>query len=907
MTRLRLLASAAALLGSAAAVLPAAPAAAQAQAAAPTTAYFFPDGQRFDAAIPSPEQFLGYAVGTHHTRHDRIVAYMQELARLSDRATYQEIGTTYGHRVMPVLTVTSPANHARLEQIRQQHLAAHWPGSAGAGAGAGAGGGASGGAAGAAGAAQDRPVIVHLGYGVHGNEPSSSEAAMLTAYWLVAGQTPEVERFLREGVYHVEPVLNPDGRDRHSHWANMHKATPPVGDPLDREHNEAWPGGRTNHYWYDLNRDWLPLENPESRARIEFHHAWRPHVVTDYHEMGAGSTYFFEPTKPYGSWNPLLPERLYTEITIDFARHWAGSLDEIGSLYFTNETFDNSYPGYGSSYPNFLGGLAVLFEQASSRGHVQDATRHGTLTFPFTIRNQVRTGIATVRAAVEQRQTLLDYQRDFFASALREAERFPVRAYVFGDAHDAGRNRAFIDLLLRHRIDVYELPQTLRAGGHTFEPGSAWVVPTAQPHYRLVRSIFERTSEYADSAFYDASTWTLSLAYGMPDAELRTARFDRGARVTAPPAPRGLGLVPESRYAYLLDWSDYQAPRALYHLLANDVYAEVGFQPFTARTNAGDRAYDRGTISIPVQRQTHDAARLHALIREAEQLAGVPFQSIETGWAVSGADLGSNSFRPLAAPRALMFIGDGIASAEAGQIWHMLDTKFGIPLTKVDRQHSGRIDYGRYDVVIMPSGSYGFIEGEQLEDLRRWIRGGGTLIALRTAAQWAVANRLAPNTELAPRDGGRDAQAAAGRDAQAAAGSAPVRRDYADADAIRGAQAIGGSIWLADLDTTHPLAFGYRRRALPVWRDHAMFFAPSRNPYSTVARLTSEPHLSGYISAPNLERLRGSPSLIADQLGRGSVILMIDNPNFRGYWLGTNRLFLNALFFGRHVNVPAAP
>jgi hypothetical protein len=842
----------------------------------PTTAYFFPDGQRFDAAIPSPEQFLGYAIGTHHTRHDRIVAYMQELARLSDRATYQEIGTTYGHRVMPVLTVTSPANHARLEQIRQQHLASHWPGGAMGGRGA-------------TGAAHDRPVIVHLGYGVHGNETSSSEAAMLTAYWLVAGQTPEVERFLQEGVYHVEPVLNPDGRDRHTHWANMHKATPFVADPLDREHNEAWPGGRTNHYWYDLNRDWLPLENPESRARIEFHHAWRPHVVTDYHEMGSGSTYFFEPTKPHGSWNPLLPERLYTEITLDFTRHWAASLDDIGSLYFTGEVFDNSYPGYGSSYPNFLGGLAVLFEQASSRGHVQASERHGELTFPFAIRNQVRTGVATVRAAVEQRQTLLDYQHDFFASALREAERFAVKAYVFGDAHDAGRNRAFVDLLLRHRIDVYELPQTLRAGGHTFEPGSAWIVPTAQPHYRLVRSIFERTSEYADSAFYDASTWTISLAYGMPDAGLRTARVDRGARVAEPPAPRGLGLVPESRYAYLLDWSDYYAPRALYHLLANDVYAEAAFQPFAAHTNIGERTFPRGTISIPVARQPMGAARLHALVLEAERAAGVPFQSVATGMAVRGIDLGSNSFRTIAPPRALMFIGDGIASGEAGQIWHMLDTKFGIPVTKLDRQHIGRVDFGNYDVVILPSGSYGFIEGDRLEDLRRWIRNGGTLIALRSATQWAVANRLAPNTEMVSRepDTARDGTTA--------------RRDYADADAVRGAQAIGGSIWLADLDNTHPLGFGYQRRALPVWRDHSMFFAPSRNPYGTVARLTDDPHLSGYISAPNLERLRGSPSLIADQLGRGSVILMIDNPNFRGYWLGTNRLFLNALFFGRHV------
>jgi hypothetical protein len=842
-----------------------------APARAQTTTYFFPEGQRFDESIPSPEEFLGYDIGTHHTRHDRIVAYMQELARLSDRATYQEIGRTYEQRPMPVLTVTAPANHARLEDIRRQHLTSMEPGSTPA-------------------PAAERKVIVHLGYGVHGNETSSSEAAMLTAYWLVAGQTTEVEQYLREGVYHVEPVLNPDGRDRHTHWANMHKAAPFVADPLDREHNEVWPGGRTNHYWYDLNRDWLPLENPESRARIDFHHAWRANVVTDYHEMGANSTYFFEPSKPYSSWNALLPERLYTEITLDFAEHWAGALDEIGSLYFTKEVYDNMYPGYGSTYPNFLGGLGLVFEQASARGLIQESTRHGVLTFPFAIRNHVRTSIATVRAAVQHKEKLLDYQRDFFVSALREAERFPVKAYVFGDPHDAGRNRAFLDLLLRHRLEVYELAQTVSANSHVFEPGRAWVVPTSQPKFRMVRSIFERTSEYADSAFYDASTWTVSLAYGMPDAELRRS-IQPGMRITEPPAPQGIGTVPSSDYAYLLDWSDYYAPKALYHLLSNGAHAEVAFEPFTARTNSGDRAYPRGSISIPVHAQDIEPQRLHELVLEAERLAGVPMQSTRTGYSIGGADLGSGSFRPLDEPRVLMVIGDGVSSYEAGQIWHMLDTKFAIPVTKVDGRDFGRVELSRYDALVLPSGSYAFLSGARLDDLRRWVRGGGTLIALRTAAQWAVENELAPNTALSPN-----------------ADTVELgRRDYADAAAVRGAQAIGGSIWMADIDTSHPLAFGYQRRELPIWRDHSIFFAPSSNPYSTVVQLTDSPHLSGYVSARNLERLRRSPSLLADQLGRGSVILMLDNPNFRGYWYGTNRLFLNALFFGRHVNVPAPP
>ncbi len=834
------------------------------------SAYFFPGEWNFDPSIPSPDAFLGYEIGTHHTRHDQIVAYMRELARLSDRVTYQEIGRTYGERVMPVITITSPGNHARLEEIRLAHIRVQDVTQERSQAG-------------------DRPVIVHLGYGVHGNEASSSEAAMLTAYWLTAARTPEIDRYLEQGVFHVEPNLNPDGRDRHTHWVNMHKGTPFVADPLDREHNEGWPGGRTNHYWYDLNRDWLPLENPESRARIDFHHSWLPNVVTDYHEMGTNSTYYFEPSEPHASWNPLIPERMYTEITLDFAEYYAAHLDDIGSLYFTKEQYDNSYPGYGSTYPKFLGGYAITFEQAGTRGHLQESSRQGDLSFAFTIRNQVRTGIGAVQAAIAHREKLHEYQREFFTSALAEADAFPVQAYVFGDAHDASKNRLFLDLLLRHRLDVYELPQTLTLGGETFEPGSAWVVPTRQPKYRTVRSIFERTNEYADSTFYDASTWTMSLAYGIPDGEIRGGRVALGDRVTATPEPVGLGTVPQAGYAYLLDWSDYFAPRALLHLLRNGVKAEVAFQPFSLNTNEGIRAYPRGSISIPVGTQTVDREELHRLVLEAERVAGTRFQSAMSGYSAEGVDLGSGNVRPVTAPRVLTLIGEGITSSEAGQIWHLLDTKFDLPITKADVTDIGRVDLGRYDVILLVSGNYGFLNGDSLDELRRWVRNGGTLIAQRNAARWAVDNGLAPNSALVESE--ED-------------GEEEGRRDWADAGDFRGAQAIGGSIWQADIDVTHPLGFGYQRRTLPVWRDHSNFFEPSRNPFSTVVQLTDDPHLSGYISDRNLERLRNSPSVLVDQLGSGSVVLLLDNTNFRGYWHGTNRLLLNAILFGQHIRVP---
>jgi hypothetical protein len=832
------------------------------------TAYFFPEGTSFDASIPSPADFLGYPIGSFHTRHDRIVAYIEMLAEASEKASIRTIGYTHEHRPMPVLTISAPANLARIDEIQAAHMAATEvepaPGSAGA----------------------DLPVIVHLGYGVHGNETSSSEAAMLTAYWLVAGTGADVARYLDEGVFHIEPNLNPDGRDRHTNWANMHRSEPFVTDPLDREHNEVWPGGRTNHYWFDLNRDWLPLVHPESRARIDFHQAWRPQVVTDYHEMGTSSTYFFEPSEPVGSWNPLLPERLYTDITMRFADDWAASLDSLGSLYFTKEVYDNTYPGYGSTYPNFLGGLGLVFEQASSRGHAQESAHHGVLTFPFAIRNHVRTSLATVRVAVEERAVLQDYQRDFFRSGLEEARGGPVGGWVFGDPYDASLNRAFLDLLLRHRIAVHELAAEVSVDGRTFTPGTGWVVPAAQPAYRLARSIFERTDTFADSVFYDASTWTVSLAYGIRDGELGQGRLPLGDRVTEVPEP-GYMRVDESEVAYLIDWRDSGAPTALRALQAAGVRVEMSTRGWESFTSRGLVEFGPGSLSVPVAIQEISPDSLIRAVYAAASVGEVPIHAASSGLSASGPDLGSRSFGPVRAPRILMPIGDGVSGYEAGQLWHLMDQRIGQPITKVDTGDLGRVDWSDYDVLVLASAGAGAaFSGARLERLQAWVREGGTLIAVRSAAPWAARNGFTPNIE-APGGGGVEDEE-----------EGPTRLPWADAGEISGAQAIGGSIWAADVDLTHPLAFGYTDRTVPVWRDHANFFAPSADPYGTVAQLTDDPFLSGYISEANEERLAGSPSVMADGLGGGSVVLLIDNPNFRGFWRGTTRFFLNAVYFG---------
>jgi hypothetical protein len=818
--------------------------------------YFFAAGTNFDPAIPTPEQFLGYPVGDWHTRHDRIVEYFRELARVSPKAHFQIIGYTSEHRPQVVLTITSPENYSRLEEIRKEHLKLAQPGLQVN--------------------TSSMPVIVTHGYNVHGNEPSSAEAAMLTAYYLVAAQGDEATNTLRNVIIHIDPSYNPDGRDRHTNWANMHKAFPPVADPIDREHNEVWPGGRTNHYWYDLNRDWLPLAHVESRNRVAFFHQWLPNVCTDYHEMGTNNTNFFEPTKPYGSENPVVPRPNYDQLNTIFARYFSKALDDIGSLYFTKEEFDNSYPGYGSTYPDIHGGLGLVFEQASSRGHAQQSSTK-VVTFAFTIRNHLRTSLATIKAAVENRELLLKHQQDFFKTALDEAKKAAVKGYVYGDVKDPGRTRAFTDLLLKHQLEVYH-----SANGR-------YVVPTEQPQYRMVRSVFEKVTQFHDSVFYDASTWTMALAYNMPYEEIRSSPA-KGARVTAAELNVKAAPVAKANYAYIIEWTDYYAPKALWYLLSHNVFVKTAFKPFATTIGNAKRNFGYGTLVVPVADQSIAADDLNKLVNEASQLSGVDAYPVSTGFSLEGVDLGSNNIRTVAPPKVAMLVGDGVAPNEAGFVWHLTDSKIGMPITKVSTNQFNQLRLQDYTTLILVSGNYTPLGDAGIAKIKAWAQQGGSLILVRNAVSWAIQAKLID--EQLRKDDDKDKKE-------------NQRADFVTARDYQGSRAIGGSIYMTDLDITHPLGFGYTSRNLPVWRNHSNFLEVSKNPFSTVARCTSNPRLSGYIHPSNLEKIRNSPSLMVSSLGQGRAILFIDDPNFRGYWYGTNKLFINALFFGAQIGSPA--
>jgi len=827
--------------------------------------YYLPAGTEYDPRIPTPRDFFGFQVGERHLRHDQLVDYLEMVATLSERVSIEEYARSYEDRPLLLLTITTEENHRDIDAIKERHRALCDPERS------------------AEMAIDDMPAVVWMGYSVHGNEASGSNAVPLVVYHLAAALDPGVEEMLKQMVILVDPCFNPDGLTRFTQWVNMHRGKRAIPDPFHREHVEVWPGGRTNHYWFDLNRDWLLVQHPESRGRIEKFHEWKPNVLTDHHEMGSDQTFFFQPGIPTRN-NPLTPERTF-ELTARIASFHAERLDEIGSLYYSRESFDDFYIGKGSTYPDLNGAVGILFEQASTRGFVRESV-HGEFDFPFGVRNQVKVSFSTLEAAHKLRPELLKHQRDFYVSALEEAQRTKPKAYVFGSPDDPARVFHFLELLRAHRIDVHELARDLEIGDKEFGRGWAYIVPVRQPQYRLLTALFETRTSFQDSLFYDVSTWTMPLAFGLPNAELRSLPRSRtmGAPVERPEFPRGRLVGGERPYAYLFEWKGYYAPRALNRLLREEVKAKVATRPFRAETEEGKKGFDYGTIMVPMGIQEEQAS-VDSLIALIAAEDGMEVFALRSGLSVGGIDLGSPRFAMLKKPEVLLVVGDGVSSYDAGEVWHLLDQRYDMDLSMVAAENLDRVDLDRYTAVVMVEGWYGRIHGSEKRALKRWLEGGGTLVAMGGAAKWAVGDSLV-----------------AGKFKKTEEDTVRVRRAYADLARDRGARVIGGAIFAAHLDRTHPLGYGYRDTTISVFRRGTIFAELSKSPYAVPLQYAEEPLLSGYISQENEEVLAGSAAISVGSAGKGRVITIMDRVNFRAFWYGTNKLFANALFFGSIID-----
>ena len=598
--------------------------------------------------------------------------------------------------------------------------------------------------------------------------------------------------------------------------------------------------------------------------------------------MGTSSTFFFMPGIQ-SRINPETPKR-NQELTFEIAKFHQKALDEIGSLYFTEENYDDFYYGKGSTFPDAQGCIGILFEQASSRGHLQE-TENGELSFPFTIRNQVRTAFSTQAAAVALRQDLLNFQRDFYKNAQTAAQRDSRKAFIVGEKYDAARLAKFAEMLHRQKVDMYGLSQNVVVKGTEYEKGKAYIIPLGQQQYKLILGMFQRETSFADSIFYDVSAWTLPLAFNLEYGAMGSA-FSKnllGEKVTAVELPKGKLSATPNDYAYAFEWDGYYAPAALYHLQKNDLYTKVAAKPFLGKTINGDRQFNYGAIIVPTQNQPKTGKDLMLVLQKAAELGKVEIHGLSTGLTSRGIDLGSNRMEALKKPKAMLLVGDGISSYDAGEIWHLLDTRYGIPVAKVEVGNVETDVLDRFNVVIMPSGGYG---GLDTETMRNWVSAGGTLIACESAINWAEGRKLAQFSYKAkPKDNRING-----------------RGSYANAPEDRAALNLSGAIFESELDLTHPMGYGYRRAKLPIFRSSNRFIEPADNAYAMPLAYSKNPLMAGYMHKQFDQSAGGSASIIVSGQGSGRVILLQDNVNFRAFWYGTNKLMANAIFFGHTIS-----
>lgn len=828
--------------------------------------YYLPEID-YNPDIPTPEEFLGFQVGDWHASHDQVVFYMRKLAEVSDRIIYSEYARSHENRPLILLKISSPENLVNIDNIKQEHAALCDPDVKQP-------------------EIKDMPAIIYQGFSVHGNEPSGGNAAILVAYYLAAGQSEEVNQLLEDVVILFDPVYNPDGFNRFASWANVHKAKNINPDPNDREYGEAWPRGRTNHYWFDLNRDWIFLTHPESQGRMEKFHEWKPNILTDHHEMGTNSTFFFQPGIPTRV-HPLTPAR-NQELTQEIGNFHAETLDEIASLYYSRESYDDYYYGKGSAFPDINGGIGILFEQASSRGHAQESD-NGILTFPFTIRNQVRTALSTQKAAVNLRIPLLEHQRTFYESASDKAKDDPVKAYVFSSGNDITKSNRFIDIMLTHQIKIHKLNGNVTADNITFDKKDSYIVPLNQKEYSVAKTIFDKVTTFEDSLFYDVSTWNLPLSFDLEYSPLSSGEFSNnllGDLVTETAAPMGKVVGPVASYAYIFDWNDYLAPQVLNKVLQKGLRTKVLNDPITVQTSDGNKVFGRGAIMVSVQNQALTSSEIHDYYTEITKHNNVVVYALSSGTPVSGNDLGSGTLAVLRAPEVMMFVGDGINSNDAGEIWHLMDTRYDIKLTKLDISNFRASQLSRYNVIIMPDGSYNSLGKSGAEALSAWVSNGGSLICYKRAIDWAAANSLVSIERVKSEEDKKT----------------PERAPYERASADSGRNLIGGALFNTKLDLSHPINYGVGNDHLASFKRGTAFYELPKNAYASPAVYTENPLLSGYITPENLKKLSGTAAIVVGGKGSGRVICFADNTNFRGYTYGTNKLLANAIFFGNTIS-----
>ena len=815
--------------------------------------YYLGDLSEYNKSIPTPLSVIGHEVGEFHISHDKLSHYVQEISRASNRVKLVNRGKSYENRTSWLMIITSESNHSRLEEIRKQHLELSNSKNKDIDV-------------------SNMPIVVYQGFSVHGDEPSGSNASLPLMYHLLASNSQETIELLENTIILLDPSFNPDGLQRFSQWANSNKNQSLTADPNDREYNQYWPRGRTNHYWFDLNRDMLPNQLVETNAKVKTFTEWLPNILTDHHEMGTNSSFFFQPGVPERK-NPLISD-LNQALTREIGTYHEKALNSIGSLYYSEEDYDDFFFGKASTYPDANGSIGILFEQGSSRGHIQESV-NGILTFPFTIRNQLTAAFSTLEAAKNMRVKLLNYMKDFYDDQI-ELNPKSSDNIVFGKLKDESTVYHLADLLNSHKIKFNKISEDVVLNGKKYTKDNSFIIPMNQPKRTLINAMFYTQTEFKDSLFYDVSAWTFPLAFNVNYSytdNLSKSSVSKlfGEEVTETKKPVG-NVDSKSEYAYLFEPHEYYAQAAVYHLIKEGIRVKTATRKFSIN----GKEFDFGTYLIPVQNQSMNSEDIYNKLLEISNTYNINFESQATG-ITSGIDLGSDYFIIVNEPKIGLIVGDGVRSYDAGEIWHLLDTRYNIPITKLDVDDLRYIDLSKYSHIILPDYNGSKLRSEQINE---YINGGGNLIAYRNSVRW-VSNNLNELEFLT-------------NDLKASGVS------FSDREKFYGAQQTGGAIFESNIDRSHPVNYGIESNTLPLFRNSNVYMSKSEQSFNNPITYSSNPLMSGYISEENISLLKNSVPFKVIRSGKGKILLMTDNTNFRAFWFGTNRILLNMLF---HSNI----
>jgi Zinc carboxypeptidase len=830
--------------------------------------------------LPSPQQFLGYALGSHFTPHDKIVAYFREVAKAAQgRMLLKEYGRTYEGRPLLLAVVGSPENLQRLEAIRQNNLRL---------AGVLHDGTA---------ADEHGPVIVWLSYNVHGNEPASSEAAMKTLYELVSGGSGDEVRmmdggpaaWLKNTLVVIDPCLNPDGRDRYVNWYNGVVGQLPNADPQSREHREPWPRGRVNHYNFDLNRDWAWQTQVETQARLEQYNSWLPQVHVDYHEQGYNSPYYFAPAaEPYH--DVITPWQREFQVLI--GKNNAKYFDRHGWLFFTKQEFDLFYPSYGDTYPTYNGAIGMTFEQGGISAGLAVQTRDGdTLRLADRLEHHYITGLSTIEVSSQNAGRLIKEFHTYFEDAVEHPGGEFKAYYIRGDS-TGDRLMRLRTLLDRNGIRYNSFPPSATYLGLNYETGrmsqfnSAFgdiVINANQPKSNLIRVLFERQSRISDSITYDITAWSVPFVYGLQ-------AYGLNSYVAAQPVlvPAIIKVISDSTYAYAVRWNGLKSARFLSLALQKGLKVRYTERPF----QSGRLSFDRGTLLITNSGNDHPGGG--SWTRELDELVkatGVAWEPIASGFVDKGPDFGSDLVRMVHQPRVAMLTGDQVNSEDAGEVWHLFEQDLHYPVTLLNATDVRQISLKSFDVLIVPNGNYRALEDKNIaEGLKSWVREGGRLIAMQNAVA-----QLAKGEWGIQEKGAQGGQEKTQKEDQDQKEDYSLLRRYDERQREEVMNSVPGAIYRVELDNTHPLAFGYP--------DHYYTLKQDDNAYEfiredgwNVGVIRKDNFVSGFAGNKAKERLKDGLIFGVQDLGRGKVVYLADDPLFRSFWENGKLLFCNAVF-----------